>query len=227
MSRLADILMRMDDKRIRRPGLGGMPRLGEGAEPRRQWRIAGTLVILVMMGTVAVAVTLRPPASPKPSAQRAAPPVLSTPAAAHQAPTPLAPTPLAPPMVPVSDRVAALMRTGMAAAQAGEMDEAASAFRKAVEVDPTDAEAWSSLGVVLVRSGDETRGVEAFRRALRAAPGHAEAHRNLAVVLDRQGRSAEAAHHYRAFLAKSPANSPDRAMILARLDEMGGRRTGE
>jgi predicted Zn-dependent protease len=217
VSRLADILMRMDDKRIRRPGLGGIPRLGESAEPRRQWRIAGTLVILVMMGIVAVAVTLRPPASPKPSAQKTAPPVLSTPAAAPQAP----------PIVPVRDRVAALMRTGMAAAQTGEMDEAASAFRKAVEVDPTDAEAWSSLGVVLVRSGDETRGVEAFRRALRAAPGHAEAHRNLAVVLDRQGRGAEAAHHYRAFLAKSPANSPDRATILARLEEMGGRRTGE
>jgi hypothetical protein len=46
-------------------------------------------------------------------------------------------------------------------------------------------------------------------------------------VLDRQGRGAEAAHHYRAFLAKGPANSPDRAMILARLGEMGGRRTGE
>jgi Flp pilus assembly protein TadD len=222
VSRLADILMRMDDKRIRRPGLGGIPRLGEGAEPRRQWRIAGTLVILVMMGIVAVAVTLRPPASPKASAQKAATPALSIPAAAT-----LAPTPPAPPIVPVRERVAALMRTGMAAAQTGEMDEAASAFRKAVEVDPTDAEAWSSLGVVLVRSGDETRGVEAFRRALRAAPGHAEAHRNLAVVLDRQGRGAEAAHHYRAFLAKSPANSPDRAMILARLEEMGGRRTGQ
>jgi cytochrome c-type biogenesis protein CcmH/NrfG len=53
------------------------------------------------------------------------------------------------------------------------------------------------------------------------------AHRNLAVVLDRQGRGAEAARHYRAFLAKSPADSPDRASIMARLEEMGGRRAGE
>jgi Flp pilus assembly protein TadD len=107
------------------------------------------------------------------------------------------------------------------------MDEAAVAFRKAVEVDPADAEAWSSLGVVLVRSGEETRGVEAFRRALRAAPGHPEAHRNLAVVFDRQGRGAEAARHYRAFLATSPTDSPDRVSIVARLEEMGARRTGE
>lgn len=219
MSRLADILMGMDDKRARRPGLGGIPRLGESAEPRRQWRIAGTLVIVVMMGTAAVALTLRPtkPSPPKGSSQVRAPAVVLA----------QSPVPPAPPIVPARDRVAALMRTGMEAAQTGEMDEAASAFRKAVEVDPNDAEAWSSLGVVLVRTGDETRGVEAFRRALRAAPGHPEAHRNLAVVLDRQGRGAEAAHHYRAFLAKGPANSPDRAMILARLEEMGGRRTGE
>jgi Tetratricopeptide repeat len=219
VSRLADILMGMDDKRARRPGLGGIPRLGESAEPRRQWRIAGTLVIVVMMGAAAVALTVRPtkPSPPKGSSQGGAPAVVLAPA----------PVPPAPLMAPARDRVAALMRTGMEAAQTGEMDEAASAFRKAVEVDPNDAEAWSSLGVVLVRTGDETRGVEAFRRALRAAPGHAEAHRNLAVVLDRQGRGAEAAHHYRAFLAKGPANSPDRAMILARLEEMGGRRTGE
>ena len=119
------------------------------------------------------------------------------------------------------------MRTGVDAAQSGELEQAAAAFRKAVEVDPTDAEAWDSLGVVLVRTGDEARGVEAFRRALRVAPGHSEAHRNLAVVLDRQGRAAEAARHYRAFLAKSRSDNPDRATILARLEEMGVRRTGE
>ncbi len=218
MSRLADILMGMDDKRLRRPGLGGIPRLGESVEPRRQWRIAGSLVILVMMGALAVTVVLRPHSLARPSAPQA-PPLI----AAFVATVPL-PVSSA---VAVRERMAVLMRTGMEAARSGKMDEAAVAFRKAVEVDPTDAEAWSSLGVVLVRAGDETRGVEAFRRALRAAPGHPEAHRNLAVVLDRQGRGAEAARHYRAFLAKSPADSPDRATIMARLAEMGARRAGE
>ena len=217
MSRLADILMRMDDKRLRRPGLGGIPRLGEGAEPRRQWRIAGTLVILVTMGALAVTVMLRPHIPAMPLA-RPSPPI---PARVAALPEPV------PSAVSARDRIAALMRTGLEAARTGEMDEAAVAFRKAVEVDPTDAEAWSSLGVVLVRAGDETRGVEAFRRALRAAPRHPEAHRNLAVVFDRQGRVAEAARHYRAFLATSPADSPDRAPIMARLEEISARRTGE
>ena len=219
MSRLADILMGMDDKRARRPGLGGIPRLGESAEPRRQWRIAGTLVIVVLMGAFAVAVVLRPQGPTRFSARGGAP----TPVTAPKAPLPVPP----PPAVPVANRVAALMRTGVDAAQSGELEQAAAAFRKAVEVDPTDAEAWDSLGVVLVRTGDEARGVEAFRRALRVAPGHSEAHRNLAVVLDRQGRAAEAARHYRAFLAKSRSDSPDRATIMARLEEMGVRRTGE
>lgn len=219
MSRLADVLMRMDDKRARRPGLGGIPRLGESAEPQRQWRIAGTLVILVMMGVFAVAVMLRPQGPTRSSVRGGAPTPVSVPAAPLAVPQP--------PDVTVNDRVAALMRTGVDAAQNGDLGQAAAAFRKAVEVDPTDAEAWDSLGVVLVRAGDEERGVEAFRRALRAVPGHPEAHRNLAVVLDRQGRAAEAARHYRAYLAGSPGDSPGRAIILARLEEMGARRTGE
>ena len=220
MSRLADILMGMDDKRARRPGLGGIPRLGESAEPRRQWRIAGSLVILVMMGALAVAVVLRPQTPARSSARVGVPAPVSAPAV-------LLPVPPPPPAPAVKERVAALMQTGVEAAQNGELDQAVAAFRKAVEVDPTDALAWDSLGVVLVRAGDEARGVEAFRRALSAAPGHPEAHRNLAVVLDRQGRVAEAARHYKAFLAKSRGDNPDRATIVARLEEMGARRTGE
>ena len=219
MSRLADILMGMDDKRARRPGLGGIPRLGESAEPRRQWRIVGTLVMVVVMGAFAVAVMLRPQGPARSSARGGVPAPVSAPAVPLAVP--------APPAVPISNRVAALMRAGVDAAQSGKLDQAAAAFRKAVEVDPTDAGAWDSLGVVLVRVGDEARGVEAFRRALRAVPGHREAHRNLAVVLDRQGRGAEAARHYRAFLAKSPADSRDRVTIMARLEEMGARRSGQ
>lgn len=204
--------MGMDDERTRPQGLGGIPRLAERAKPRRQWRIAGTLVILVTMGGFAVAVMVRP----QTPAGSAVPSRAAAAISALTAPSPVPP----PPVAPIGDSVAALIRTGIDAAQAGELDQAVAAFRKAVEVGPTSALAWDSLGVVLVRSGDEARGVEAFRRALRAVPGYREAHRNLAVVLDRQGRSAEAARHYRAFLTKSPADSPDGAAIMARLEEL-------
>jgi Flp pilus assembly protein TadD len=128
---------------------------------------------------------------------------------------------------PSRERVASLIQDGLAAARNGEIEAAATAFRKASDMDPGDAEAWTNLGVVLIRSGEEARGVEAFRRALRAVPGYPEAHRNLAVALDRQGRGTEAARHYRAFLAGSAADNPDRAAILARLEAMSTGRAAE
>lgn len=216
MSRLADILMRMDEKRARRPGLGSIPHLGESAEPRRQWRIVGTLVIVVSMGALSLTLWLRPEVSTPPTAK---PPALVS----GPAPVGLAATQTPPPR----ERVASLIQDGLVAARNGEIETAAAAFRKASDIDPAAAEAWTNLGVVLIRSGDEARGVEAFRRALRAVPGHLEAHRNLAVALDRQGRGTEAARHYRAFLAGSAADNPDRVVILARLEAMGAGRAAE
>lgn len=217
MSRLADRLMGMDERRTPRPGLGGIPHLGESAEPRRQWLIVGTLVILVLMGIFATGIVLRP--HPISSRSVVAPVGTATAADTAVAEIPRAPS--------VADRVARLVREGTEAAQGGQMDEAAIAFRKAVDLDPTDAEAWNSLGVVLVRAGDAGRGIECFRRALRVVPGHFEAHRNLAVALDRQGRVAEATRHYRAFLSQKGAGGSERAQVLARLEELGARRAGE
>ncbi len=114
-----------------------------------------------------------------------------------------------------------LIQNGLSAARNGDIEAAVAAFRRAADLDPASAEAWTNLGVVLIRSGDEARGVEALQRALRAMPGFPEAHRNLAVALDRQGRSSEAARHYRAFLERSAGDNPDRASIVARLEEMG------
>jgi len=218
VSRLADRLMDMDERRAPRPGLGGIPHLGESAEPRRQWLIAGTLVILVLMGIFAAGIALRPHPIASRSVVEPVRAATAADAAALEAPR----------AAPVVDRVARLMREGTDAAQSGQMDEAATAFRKAVDLDPTDAEAWNSLGVVLVRAGDTGKGIESFRRALRAVPTHSEAHRNLAVALDRQGRTAEATRHYRAFLSqKSAAGGIERAQVLARLEELGARRANE
>jgi Flp pilus assembly protein TadD len=132
-----------------------------------------------------------------------------------------------PPVPSAADRVTRLVREGTEAAQSGQLNEAATAFRKAVDLEPGDAEAWNSLGVVLVRAGDTGKGIECFRRALRAVPAHSEAHRNLAVALDRQGRTAEATRHYRAFLSQKDAGGFERAQVLARLEELGARRVGE
>lgn len=217
MSRLADRLMGMDERRAPRPGLGGIPHLGESAEPRRQWLIVGTLVILVLMGILATGIVLRP--HPISSRSAVAPVGTATAADIAVAETPRASS--------LADRVARLTREGTEAAQSGQMHAAAIAFRKAVDLDPTDAEVWNRLGVVLIRAEDVGKGIECFRRALRAVPGHSEAHRNLAVALDRQGRVAEATRHYRAYLSQKGSDGSERAQVLARLGELGARRAGE
>jgi len=168
------------------------------------------------MGALSLTLWLRPQVSAPPAAKP--PALVSVPASVSLATTP---APL------LRERVASLIQDGLVAARRGEIETAAAAFRKASDIDPSDAEAWTNLGVVLIRAGDEARGVEAFRRALRAVPGYPEAHRNLAVTLDRQGRVTEAARHYRAFLAGSAADHPDRATILARLEEMSAGRPAQ
>jgi Flp pilus assembly protein TadD len=120
-----------------------------------------------------------------------------------------------------------LVQQGLTAARNGDMEAAVAALREATDLDPARAEAWTNLGVVLIRSGEEARGVEALRQALHAVPDDPEAHRNLAVALDRQGRRREAARHYRAFLARSAGDHPDRASIVARLEEMDAGRVAE
>ena len=118
------------------------------------------------------------------------------------------------------DRARALVGEGLDAARARDFQEASRLLTKALELDPSDAEAWNSLGVVLIRQGEATQGVGALRRALRVDPGHAEAHRNLAVALDGQGRCREAALHYRSFMSRSDTANPYREDVTRRLAEL-------
>jgi tetratricopeptide (TPR) repeat protein len=118
------------------------------------------------------------------------------------------------------ERAAALIEAGLTAVRNGEIGAAAAAFREASEIAPSDARAWTNLGVVLIRTGNEAGGVEALRWALSAVSDYAEAHRNL-----RQGRGPEAARHYRAFRSHRPDDVPGRATVTARLEEIEARRS--
>ena len=209
MSRLADILSGMDRPGARRGAVGGIPGLSQPDPPRRRWRPIVSLVMLAAMVALAAALLAR--------SQSSAPPTKPSPApvrAIDAAPRP-----------PATPSATALVRRGLEAAQAGAAGDAARLFREALDLDPSDAETWNSLGVVLARQGETSAATEAFGRALAIAPSHAEAHRNLAVVLDRRGRLAEAATHYRAFLAHGGAGHPDRAGVERRLAELSRGRS--
>ena len=212
MSRLFDRLAGLDRGRARPTGMGGISLPAASRGRRGPWRLLGSLVILLCMVAILAAVSVRPqkPAAVLAGAFNPAPPAF------------ISETPAEPPRAAVSP----LLAQGLEAAQRGELADAEGYFRRAVAQDAGDAEAWKSLGVVLVRQGEQAQGVEALRKALRLQPSHIEAHRNLGATLDRQGRAGEAAQHYRSFLSLTPDAHPGRGDVRRRLLELGSVRTG-
>jgi cytochrome c-type biogenesis protein CcmH/NrfG len=210
MSRLGDTLMGMD-RTARRPIPQGKLPGGPVDVVRRRpglvlsaFLLAAILTIMVLVVFVHVRGTIRPAvtSAPAPPSAPAAQATTALPRPAAAAPQPTAGT---------------LLGEGRKAAGRGAFDEAARLFSRATEIDPSDADAWNSLGVARTRLGDLTGGIDAFRKAIALDGMRAEAHRNLAVVLDRQGKDREAARHYRVFLSLVGDDHPERAVIRQRL----------
>ena len=80
--------------------------------------------------------------------------------------------------------------------QQGNLEQAATAYRKAVTVKPDYAEAYSDLGVVLESLGDLPGAEEAYKNALALKPGLGSAHSNLALLYEESNRVKEAAVHW-------------------------------
>ena len=201
MSRLFDVLARLDRGRPRPAELGGIALPAPPARGRRTWRIVAYFIILGGMAAIAWMTYVRPPA--RDDLASAAPPQIT----------------LLPP-VATAPSARTLLAQGLDAAQRGSLADAARLFRDAIARDAGDPEAWNSLGVVLIRQGDRQRGIEALRTALRLEPAHLEARRNLGAALDRQGRREEAIEHYQAFLSLSPSDHPGRGEVRRRLLEL-------
>jgi tetratricopeptide (TPR) repeat protein len=79
------------------------------------------------------------------------------------------------------------LRLGAALQSLGRRGEAAAAYQKALQLDPSSAEAWFKLGLVFQDSRHPNRAAEAYRQALALRPELAEAETNLGVVLQEQG----------------------------------------
>jgi cytochrome c-type biogenesis protein CcmH/NrfG len=93
---------------------------------------------------------------------------------------------------------------GNALSRQGRPQEAAAAYRQALERRPGHAQTYNNLGAVLLEVGAIGEAATAYRQAIALKPDHAKAHYNLGVVLQFQGALDEAARCFRQAIALQP-----------------------
>jgi Tfp pilus assembly protein PilF len=103
---------------------------------------------------------------------------------------------------------------GIAHLQARAFPQAEAALRRAVQIDPSLAGAYTALGVVLAQTGRKSAAIEAWQQAVVANPREMDALFNLTVNLADAGRLAEARAYGQRYLAGAAgAPEADRAVI--------------
>lgn len=106
--------------------------------------------------------------------------------------------------------------------QRGNEDDALKWMRTAIQLDPTLANAWVNIGVVLRRRGEEENAELAYRTALEVDPRALSAYQNLVSLLRFQEREAEA-EAFEQVLRKSPSRNPFTYLSLGDLSRANGR----
>ncbi|MDE3001348.1 MAG: tetratricopeptide repeat protein [Gemmatimonadota bacterium] len=97
----------------------------------------------------------------------------------------------------------------------GKVEDAGTAYRRAVALMPDYAEAHANLGLVRMLTGDLDGAVSRQMEAIRLAPDLAEAHYNLGSAYSRQGRYAQAVSSFREAIRLKPENAPSDSVVSA------------
>ncbi len=122
------------------------------------------------------------------------------------------------------DNRTALTMLGAARFEAGDPIGAASAFRRALAIEPNDATSWARLGESLVRAGEGTVGPDAeaaFTRSLALDPDQLGARFFLGDAALARGDVARAREMWTPLIAVLDPADPRRADLIARLDAAG------
>lgn len=105
------------------------------------------------------------------------------------------------------DNARAHNHLGHALAAAGQDDEAARQFERALELNPNSPEALNNYGALLARRGRPDAAAEAFARALELVPQLPHARDNLAMALTQAGRPQEAIVHFAELARERPSDA--------------------
>jgi Flp pilus assembly protein TadD len=96
------------------------------------------------------------------------------------------------PLLGASPSARTLRIAGTIAYREGRQDEARARLEEAVRLDPSDAEAWTGLGLARLLPGDAAGAAAALEEAVRRDPENHTALSNLSKAYDRLGRAEEA-----------------------------------
>ena len=110
---------------------------------------------------------------------------------------------------------------GMAAHRQGRLDEAITAYRRAIAVAPSFAEALNALGIALQQRGDLSGAITSYRAALAAKPDYASACGNLGAALFTLGDVAAALDWYRRAIELRPDHADAHYNLGKALHEQG------
>ena len=93
---------------------------------------------------------------------------------------------------------------GIALRKQGKLEEAITAYKKAIELDPNDAAAYGNLGIALRKQGKLEEAITAYKQAIELNPNDAAAYGNLGNALDDQEKIEEAIAAYKKAIAIDP-----------------------
>ncbi len=105
--------------------------------------------------------------------------------------------------------------------QFDDLDQAEASCRKALAMNPKNADALCDLGTVLAARGRAAEAIAQYRAALRLAPEHFQAHFALGMQLIAAGRTDEAIEHFKAAVQIRPAYPPPRYQLGLTLQRQG------
>lgn len=98
------------------------------------------------------------------------------------------------------------LREGLAAADAGRLDQAIEKFQQAIRVNPSSKQAYYNLGIALMQRGRGEEALRSYGAALQLDPSSVEVRNNAAVALAQMGRVDDAIGQLSEIIRLKPGN---------------------